>query len=211
MTFKEFCTKKEIVINNFRKNKWKTEDGSFSYPRGKRTIDALKDVIDIVFGENELKIEKEMTVRGDGVVGTILLAAVYFEENDKKLLKYITFTVTDRLFALNSFDNPTTALIADILHNDMMSEMAIAGDETVIKEADNVSNEEDAFHEDESEEVAVSYDDMEHPCAGPAAASVDPIDDYADDTAETRMELGESSTSFMPTDIDDFGEELPFI
>lgn len=112
MTFKEFCTKKEIVINNFRKNKWKAEDGSFSYPRGKRTIDALKDVIDIVFGENELKIEKEMTVRGDGVVGTILLAAVYFEENDKKLLKYITFTVTDRLFALNSFDNPTTALIA---------------------------------------------------------------------------------------------------
>lgn len=86
MTFKEFCTKKEIVINNFRKNKWKTEDGSFSYPRGKRTIDALKDVIDIVFGENELKIEKEMTVRGDGVVGTILLAAVYFEENDKNFL-----------------------------------------------------------------------------------------------------------------------------
>lgn len=152
-----------------------------------------------------------MTVRGDGVVGTILLAAVYFEENDKKLLKYITFTVTDRLFALNSFDNPTTALIADILHNDMMSEMAIAGDETVIKEADNVSNEEDAFHEDESEEVAVSYDDMEHPCAEPAAASADPIDDYADDTSETRVELGESSTSFMPTDIYDFGEELPFI
>lgn len=81
----------------------------------------------------------------------------------------------------------------------------------LIKEADNVSNEEDAFHEDESEEVAVSYDDMEHPCAEPAAASADPIDDYADDTSETRVELGESSTSFMPTDIDDFGEELPFI
>lgn len=210
MTFKEFCTKKEIVINNFRKNKWKTEDGSFSYPRGKRTIDALKDVIDIVFGENELKIEKEMTVRGDGVVGTILLASVYFEKDGKKLLKYITFTITDRLFALNAFDNPTTALIADILHNDMMSGMDIDAEDTVVKDADAISNEADAFHQDEPEEVVVSYDDIEPPSVA-ETDTIEPIEDYADDTAETRVETEDVSTSFIPTDIDDFGEELPFI
>lgn len=59
MTYEEFCTKKEIVTNNFRKNKWRTESGSFTYPRGKKTLDTLKDIIDIVFEEDELKIEKE--------------------------------------------------------------------------------------------------------------------------------------------------------
>ena len=56
MTYEEFCTKKEIVTNNFRKNKWRTESGSFTYPRGKKTLDTLKDIIDIVFEEDELKI-----------------------------------------------------------------------------------------------------------------------------------------------------------
>ena len=46
MTYEEFCTKKEIVTNNFRKNKWRTESGSFTYPRGKKTLDTLKDIID---------------------------------------------------------------------------------------------------------------------------------------------------------------------
>lgn len=58
MTYEEFCTKKEIVTNNFRKDKWRTESGSFTYPRGKKTLDTLKDIIDIVFEEDELKIEK---------------------------------------------------------------------------------------------------------------------------------------------------------
>ena len=66
MTYEEFCTKKEIVTNNFRKDKWRTESGSFTYPRGKKTLDTLKDIIDIVFEEDELKIEKEMTLKGEG-------------------------------------------------------------------------------------------------------------------------------------------------
>lgn len=74
---------KEIVTNNFRKDKWRTESGSFTYPRGKKTLDTLKDIIDIVFEEDELKIEKEMTLKGEGVVGTVLLASIHITKNEK--------------------------------------------------------------------------------------------------------------------------------
>ena len=67
MTYEEFCTKKEIVTNNFRKNKWRTESGSFTYPRGKKTLDTLKDIIDIVSTEDDVFHDSESVESEAGI------------------------------------------------------------------------------------------------------------------------------------------------
>lgn len=153
MTYEEFCTKKEIVTNNFRKDKWRTESGSFTYPRGKKTLDTLKDIIDIVFEEDELKIEKEMTLKGEGVVGTVLLASIHITKNEKKLLRYITFIITDHLFAINSIEKTTGVLLANILYGGVMENTYIDTEDTsIINEPDIISTEDDVFHDSESVE-----------------------------------------------------------
>lgn len=210
MTYEEFCTKKEIVTNNFRKDKWRTESGSFTYPRGKKTLDTLKDIIDIVFEEDELKIEKEMTLKGEGVVGTVLLASIHITKNEKKLLRYITFIITDHLFAINSIEKTTGVLLANILYGGVMENTYIDTEDTsIINEPDIVSTEDDVFHDSESVESEAGID-IEANSSSESEMTVLPEEDSADKSSGSKISH-EETADFMPTDIEDFEDNLPFI
>lgn len=189
MTYEEFCTKKEIVTNNFRKNKWRTESGSFTYPRGKKTLDTLKDIIDIVFED---------------------LASIHITKNEKKLLRYITFIITDHLFAINSIEKTTGVLLANILYGGVMENTYIDTEDTsIINEPDIVSTEDDVFHDSESVESEAGID-IEANSSSESEMTVLPEEDSADKSSGSKISH-EGTADFMPTDIEDFEDNLPFI
>lgn len=96
MTLENFNIKKDMVSRYFHRDKWKDEAGVFQYPRGKKRTDAILESLEIVFDKEEFTIEKELTLRGDNVLGNVFVISVVMDDKNA----YMALTITDHLFAL---------------------------------------------------------------------------------------------------------------
>lgn len=135
MTLETFNVKKDMVSRYFHRDKWKDETGVFQYPRGKRRSDAITESLEIVFDKNEFTIEKELTLRGDNVLGNVFIVSITMDTNRA----YMALTITDHLFALMML--PENCI-------DAISSLAKCEDTSV---AEHVQKESDSF--DGSKEV----------------------------------------------------------
>lgn len=96
MTLENFNVKKDMVSRYFHRDKWKDEAGVFQYPRGKKRTDAIMESLEIVFDKEEFAVEKELTLRGDNVLGNVFVISVVMDDKSA----YMALTITDHLFAL---------------------------------------------------------------------------------------------------------------
>ena len=151
-----------------------------------------------------------MNLKGEGIVGTFLLASIHITKNEKKLLRYITFIITDHLFAINSIEKTTGVLLANILYGGVMENTYIDTEDTsIINEPDIVSTEDDVFHDSESVESEAGID-IEANSSSESEMTVLPEEDSEDKSSGSKISH-EGTADFMPTDIEDFEDNLPFI
>lgn len=203
MTLENFNVKKDMVSRYFHRDKWKDEAGVFQYPRGKKRTDAIMESLEIVFDKEEFAVEKELTLRGDNVLGNVFVISVVMDDRNA----YMALTITDHLFALMML--PDNCI-------DAFSFMAKAEEESdsldQTKEEEAGKAEEDAIEANNSDSLNLNKE--EKPTVETATEEslrdksesdsfgVEPIDEK-----EAEKDRDES----VEEEIDKMMEELPYI
>ena len=201
MTLENFNVKKDMVSRYFHRDKWKDEAGVFQYPRGKKRTDAIMESLEIVFDKEEFAVEKELTLRGDNVLGNVFVISVVMD--DKSV--YMALTITDHLFALMMLpDNCIDAFSfmakaeeeSDYLDQTKVEEAGKA-EETVIEA--NIS---DSLNKEEKTTVETATEESLRDKSESDSFGVEPIDEK-----EAEKDRDES----VEEEIDKMMEELPYI
>lgn len=201
MTLENFNVKKDMVSRYFHRDKWKDEAGVFQYPRGKKRTDAIMESLEIVFDKEEFAVEKELTLRGDNVLGNVFVISVVMD--DKSV--YMALTITDHLFALIMLPDNCIDAFSFMAKAEEESDYL---DQTKVEEAGKAeeavieANISDSLNKEEKTTVETATEESLRDKSESDSFGVEPIDEK-----EAEKDRDES----VEEEIDKMMEELPYI